>query len=114
MNRQLINAQQLASMSNLRMVFPDEPYILYFPLGLIFEPAAFLIVRRAALRDLVPGAPLRAFFSQSCSREDDCLKGGAPGSCSQRADESVFLSVLFSRRRLFEGQRSGFLFPARR
>ena len=25
MNRQLINAQQLASMSNLRMVFPDEP-----------------------------------------------------------------------------------------
>jgi hypothetical protein len=26
-NRQLINAQQLASMSNLRTVFPDEPKI---------------------------------------------------------------------------------------
>jgi hypothetical protein len=24
-NRQLINAKQLASMSNLRIVFPDEP-----------------------------------------------------------------------------------------
>ena len=39
---------------------------------------------------------MRAFFSLCCSREDDCLKGSAPGSCSQRADESVFLSVLFS------------------
>jgi hypothetical protein len=35
-------------------------------------------------------------------------------SCSERFDETVYLSVLFSRRRSFEGQRSGVLFPARR
>jgi hypothetical protein len=35
------------------------------------------------------------------------LKGSAAVSCSQRVDETVYLSVLFSRRRSFEGQRSG-------
>ena len=44
----------------------------------------------------------------------DRLMSSARGSCSQRVDETVYLSVLFSRRRSFEGQRSGFLFPARR
>ena len=42
------------------------------------------------------------------------LKGSAAGSGSRRADESVSLSVLFARRRSVQGQRCGFLFPARR
>ena len=44
----------------------------------------------------------------------DHAKGSAPLSCSERVDETVYLFVLFSRRRSFEGQRSGVLFPARR
>jgi hypothetical protein len=48
---------------------------------------------------------MRPFISRSCSREDDRLTGSAPGSCSQRVDETVYLSVLFSRRRPFDGPR---------
>ena len=42
------------------------------------------------------------------------LVSSARGSCSPPVDETVYFSVLFSRRRSFDGQRSGFLFPARR
>ena len=44
-------------------------------------------------------ASMRPFISLSCSREDDRLVGSARGSFSQRVDETVCLSVLFSRRR---------------
>jgi hypothetical protein len=43
----------------------------------------------------------------------DHANGSAPVSCSQRVDETVYLFVLFSRRRSFEGQRFCVLFPAR-
>ena len=41
----------------------------------------------------------RPFISLSCSREDDRLASSARGSCFRRVDETVCLSVLFSRRR---------------
>jgi hypothetical protein len=83
-------------------------------LGPISDSAALWIARMAALECLVPSASTRPFISLSCSRDDDRLKGSASVSCSQRGDEAVYPSVLFSRRRSFEGQRSGVLFPARR
>ena len=42
----------------------------------------------------------------------DQLMVSAPVSCSRRVDEIVCVSVLFSRRRSFEGQRSGGLVPS--
>ena len=48
---------------------------------------------------LFPARRMRLFVSPSCSREDVQLASSAQGSCSQRVDETVCLSVLFSRRR---------------
>ena len=54
---------------------------------------------KGMLRCLFPSASMRPIISLSCSREDDLLKGSAARSCSQRVDETVCFSVLFSRRR---------------
>src|SRR4051812_28450797 len=57
---------------------------------------------------------MRPFISSFCSREDDHRKDSAPVSCSQRSDETVYLSVLFSRRRSTGRQASGSSFESAR
>jgi hypothetical protein len=76
----------------------------------------FFVTPRTISRDLImvrqanPNVGTDLGFGSAFDR----LVNSAQGSCSQGVDETVYLSVLFSVRRSFGEQRSGFLFPARR
>ena len=93
---------------NLRLLCPElleraSPPKTNGAVGPISDSAALWITCRAALPCLLRSAWMRPFISRSCSREDDHLMGSARVSCSQGVDETVYLSVLFSRRRSLMG-----------
>ena len=69
----------------------------------------------AALGVLVPRPSMRPLFDLGLVLEGgDRLNGSDLGSLFRARRVIPYLSVLFSGRRSFERQRSGFLFPASR